>query len=64
MHGYGTYKWADGKVYTGYFVDGIREGIGSFNGMTEESTKEDGPKEKCTEKVVIFIWTKEKKGIL
>ena len=28
MHGYGVYSWADGRKYTGDFVDDLKDGEG------------------------------------
>jgi hypothetical protein len=30
MHGQGTYKWNDGRKYTGQYVDGLKEGLGKM----------------------------------
>ena len=30
MHGYGIYTWSDGRIYTGEFVDDLKEGEGTL----------------------------------
>jgi len=41
--GTGTYTWADGSVYTGEWVEGLRQGIGKFTKLTKEKdSTQDG----------------------
>jgi len=30
MHGNGTYKWADGRVYEGNYCNDLKHGFGKF----------------------------------
>ncbi len=30
MHGYGTFKWPDGKLYIGYYADDKKNGFGKY----------------------------------
>ena len=30
MHGYGEFKWADGKKYIGYYINDKKEGFGIY----------------------------------
>jgi len=30
MHGSGTYKWSDGRIYSGEYVMGVKKGHGIY----------------------------------